>query len=68
MGTFNTVDINILALTILFIIYLNLTHKSDKYILELRLFISLIVSTAALLILELMYKDKKKQRVKTLVQ
>ena len=36
MGIFNTIDINILALAILFIIYLNLAHKKDNYMLDQR--------------------------------
>ncbi len=52
MGVFNTIDINILALAILFIIYLNLAHKTDRYMLDQVLFIALLFSNAVLLILD----------------
>lgn len=52
MGVFNTIDINILALAILLIIYLNLAHKTDRYMLDQKLFIALLYSNAALLILD----------------
>jgi diguanylate cyclase (GGDEF)-like protein len=52
LGVFNTIDINILALAILFIIYMNLAHKTDRYMFDQRLFIALIFSNAVLLILD----------------
>jgi diguanylate cyclase (GGDEF)-like protein len=52
LGIFNTIDINILALAILLIIYLNLAQKADKYMFDQRLFIALLVTNAVLLILD----------------
>lgn len=46
------VEINVFALAILFIIYVNIKHQADKYLFEQKLFISMLASNFLILIFD----------------
>jgi diguanylate cyclase (GGDEF)-like protein len=54
MTTIAYVEVNVFALTILFIIFMNIHHHAEKYLFEQKLFLALLCSNALLLILDTM--------------
>lgn len=52
MQAFLYVEINVFALTVLFLIFLNLHHQAEKYLIEQKLFLALLGSNVLILILD----------------
>lgn len=52
MQTFMYTEINIFALVVLFLIFLNVHHRADRYLIEQKLFLALLTSNALILILD----------------
>ena len=52
MKAFMYVEINVLALVILFLIFLNIYRRGEKYLIEQKLFLALLSSNALILVLD----------------
>jgi len=52
MQTIMYVELNAFALAVLLLIYLNVAHRSEKYLMEQKLFLGLLASNALILVLD----------------
>lgn len=50
MQLFNYVEVNIFAMTVLFLVFLNIRNSSEKYTIDQKLFIALVASNALILV------------------